>query len=157
MTEWLNRTELNWSPSQWTALDSGTIYGFFSMYQWHSEYWYEHCEHCEHSLTMAIVDLLGFLPENYKLLEKTAYLFFPQHIMEFIFFKFMLVSHASNLGWRGRWEGGSGWGTHVNSWLFHSNVWQNSLEIKKKRIPIVYYRFSLCEGSFFSIPWTVGH
>ena len=25
-------------------------------------------------------------------------------------------------GWRGRWEGGSGWGAHVNPWLFHSNV-----------------------------------
>ena len=25
-------------------------------------------------------------------------------------------------GWRGRWEGGSGWGTHVNAWLFHFNV-----------------------------------
>ena len=25
-------------------------------------------------------------------------------------------------GWRGRWEGGSGWGTHVNPWLFHLNV-----------------------------------
>ena len=36
-------------------------------------------------------------------------------------------------GWRVRWEGGSGWGTHVNPWLFHSNVWQNSLQIKKKR------------------------
>ena len=34
-------------------------------------------------------------------------------------------------GWRGRWEGGSGWGTHVNPWLFHFNVWQNSLQIKK--------------------------
>ena len=21
------------------------------------------------------------------------------------------------VGWRGRWEGGSGWGTHVNPWL----------------------------------------
>ena len=35
--------------------------------------------------------------------------------------------------WRGRWEGGLGWGTHVNPWLFHSNVWQNSLQIKKKK------------------------
>ena len=26
------------------------------------------------------------------------------------------------IGWRGRWEGGSGWGTHVNPWLFHFNV-----------------------------------
>ena len=25
-------------------------------------------------------------------------------------------------GWRGRWKGGSGWGTHVNPWLFHFNV-----------------------------------
>ena len=22
-------------------------------------------------------------------------------------------------GWRGKWEGGSGWGTHVNPWPFH--------------------------------------
>ena len=25
-------------------------------------------------------------------------------------------------GWRGRWEGGSGWGTHVNPGLIHVNV-----------------------------------
>ena len=25
-------------------------------------------------------------------------------------------------GWRGRWEGGLGWGTHVNPRLFHFNV-----------------------------------
>ena len=35
--------------------------------------------------------------------------------------------------WRGRWEGGSGWGTHVNPWLFHSNVLKNSLKKKKKK------------------------
>ena len=28
---------------------------------------------------------------------------------------------------------GSGWGTHVNPWPFHFNVWQNSLQIKKKK------------------------
>ena len=33
-------------------------------------------------------------------------------------------------GWRGRWEGGSGWRTNVNPWLFHFNVWQNALQIK---------------------------
>ena len=37
-------------------------------------------------------------------------------------------------GLRGRWEGGSGWETHVNPWLFYSNVWQNSLQIKKKKV-----------------------
>ena len=31
-------------------------------------------------------------------------------------------------GWRGRWEGGSGWGAHVNPWLIHFNVWQNPLQ-----------------------------
>ena len=36
-------------------------------------------------------------------------------------------------GWRGRWEGGLGWGTHVNPWVFHFNVWQN-LPHKKKKI-----------------------
>ena len=25
-------------------------------------------------------------------------------------------------GWRGRWAGGLGWGTHVKVWLFHFNV-----------------------------------
>ena len=47
-------------------------------------------------------------------------------------------------GWRGRWEGGLGWGTHVNPWLFHFNVWQNPLQIKRKRkrkkIIYGYYR-----------------
>ena len=36
-------------------------------------------------------------------------------------------------GWKGRWERGSGWGTHVNPWLFHFNVWQNSLKKKRKK------------------------
>ena len=35
-------------------------------------------------------------------------------------------------GWRGRWEEGSGWETHINPWLFHFNVWQNPPQIKKK-------------------------
>ena len=26
------------------------------------------------------------------------------------------------IGWRGRWEGGPGWGIHVNPWLIHFNV-----------------------------------
>ena len=27
--------------------------------------------------------------------------------------------------WGGRWEGGSGWGTHVYLWRIHVYVWQN--------------------------------
>ena len=43
-------------------------------------------------------------------------------------------------GWRGRWEGGSGLGIHVNPWLIHANVWQNPLQyckvisLQKKKI-----------------------
>ena len=33
--------------------------------------------------------------------------------------------------WGGRWEGGSGWGTHVNPWLIHVNVWQKPLQYCK--------------------------
>jgi len=28
------------------------------------------------------------------------------------------------MGWVGRWEGKSGWRTHVHPWLIHVNVWQ---------------------------------
>ena len=31
----------------------------------------------------------------------------------------------------GKWEGVSGWGTHVNPWLIHVNVWQNPLQYCK--------------------------
>ena len=34
-------------------------------------------------------------------------------------------------GMGGRWEGGSGWGTHVNPWLIHVNVWQKPLQYCK--------------------------
>ena len=29
------------------------------------------------------------------------------------------LGRPRGIGWRGRWEGGSGWGTHVNPWLIH--------------------------------------
>ena len=35
------------------------------------------------------------------------------------------------MGWGGRWEGGSGWGTPVNPWLIHVNVWQKPLQYCK--------------------------
>ena len=31
------------------------------------------------------------------------------------------------MAWGRRWEGGSGWGTHVHPWLIHVNVWQKLL------------------------------
>ena len=35
------------------------------------------------------------------------------------------------MGWGGKLEGGSGWGTHVHPWLIHVNVWQKSLQYCK--------------------------
>ena len=35
-------------------------------------------------------------------------------------------------GWDGeKWEGDSGWGTHVHLWEIHVNVWQNRYNIVK--------------------------
>ena len=34
--------------------------------------------------------------------------------------------------WNGRWEGGSGLGTHVYPWQIHVNVWQNQYSIVKE-------------------------
>ena len=34
-------------------------------------------------------------------------------------------------GWEGRWEGGSGLGTHVHPWWIHVDVWQNQYNIVK--------------------------
>ena len=41
------------------------------------------------------------------------------------------LGRPRGMGWRERWEGGSGWGTHVNPWLIHVNVWQKPLQYCK--------------------------
>ena len=35
------------------------------------------------------------------------------------------------VGWGGRWEEGSGWGTHVYLWRVHFGIWQNQYNIVK--------------------------
>ena len=32
------------------------------------------------------------------------------------------LGRPRGIAWRGMWEGGSGWGIHVNPWLIHVNV-----------------------------------
>ena len=41
------------------------------------------------------------------------------------------LGRPRGIGWRGRWEGGSGWGIHVNPWLIHVDVWQKPLQYCK--------------------------
>ena len=38
------------------------------------------------------------------------------------------LGRPRGIGSRGRWEGGSGWGIHVNPWLNHVNLWQKTLQ-----------------------------
>ena len=65
-------------------------------------------------------------------------------------------------GWDG--EGGSGWGTHVHSWLIHVSVWQKLLQYykvirlqlkvkkKKKRIRLPMQEIQVQYLSW-KIPW----
>ena len=41
------------------------------------------------------------------------------------------LGRPRGIGWRGKWEWGSGWGIHVNLWLIHVNVWQKPLQYCK--------------------------
>ena len=41
------------------------------------------------------------------------------------------LGRPRGMGWGGRWEWGSGWGTHVNPRLIHVNVWQKALQCCK--------------------------
>ena len=43
------------------------------------------------------------------------------------------LGRPRGMGWRGRQEGGSGWGTHVNPWLIHVKVWQKPVQGKKQQ------------------------
>ena len=41
------------------------------------------------------------------------------------------MGRPRGIGWRGRWEGRSRWGTRIYPWLIHINVWQNPLQYCK--------------------------
>ena len=41
------------------------------------------------------------------------------------------LGRPRGIGWRRRWERGSGWGIHVNPWLIHVTVWQKPLQYCK--------------------------
>ena len=41
------------------------------------------------------------------------------------------LGRPRGMGWRGRQEGGSAWGIHVNPWLIHVSVWQKLLQYSK--------------------------
>ena len=67
------------------------------------------------------------------------------------------LGRPRGMGWGGRWERGSGWGTHVNPWLIHVNVWQKPLQYCKvislqltkiNEIIIIIIRHTYTKNSF---------
>ena len=66
-----------------------------------------------------------------------------------------------DMGWRGRREGGSGWGTHVNPWLILVNVWQKplqyckviSLQLIKINGKKMWDSNNFCHQSLMTIKW----
>ena len=73
------------------------------------------------------------------------------------------------MGWGGRRKRGSGWGTHVNPWLIHVNVWQKPLQyckvISLQLIKINGKKMDNCKGEVMSLShvrlfvtlWTVAY
>ena len=52
------------------------------------------------------------------------------------------------MGWGRRWEGGSGWGTHVHPRLIHVNVWQKPPQYCKVQFSSVQFSRSVMSYSF---------
>ena len=70
------------------------------------------------------------------------------------------------MGWGGRWEGDSGWGTHVHPWLIHVTVRQKppqyckviSLQLKFKKIiegPRAHRNCDFQNHSLYTMSWQV--
>ena len=80
------------------------------------------------------------------------------------------LGRPRGMGWGGRREGGSGWGTHVNPWLIHVNVWQKTLQycklislplikinrIQKKKNEGIHVSLPDCHGSLSLVLHQVG-
>ena len=61
------------------------------------------------------------------------------------------LGRPRGMGWRRR-EGGSGWGTHVNPWLIHVNVWHKLLQYCKV-ISLQLIKINRKKKEFMSIKW----
>ena len=64
------------------------------------------------------------------------------------------LGRPRGMGWRGRWEGGSGRGTHVNPWLIHVSVWQKPLQYCKV-ISLQLIKIHEKKFAYLSLKW--GH
>ena len=86
--------------------------------------WARYVFHCYYYPTTVFIPSLG--PTD-VMLQDDALTNFQPLMMN----KYKLESWFYKNRWGGRGEGGSGWGTHVNPWLIHVNVWQKPLQYCK--------------------------
>ena len=59
------------------------------------------------------------------------------------------LGRPRGIRWRGRWEGGSGWQTHINPWLIHVNVWQKPLQYCK----VISLQLIKINGKKYALQW----
>ena len=75
----------------------------------------------------------AFLPRSKRLLiswlqSPSAVILEPKKRKSLQVLRAGALGWPRGMGWGGRWKGGSGWGTHVDPWLIHVNVWQKPLQ-----------------------------
>ena len=68
------------------------------------------------------------------------------------------LGRPRGIRWGGRWEGGSGWGIHVNPWLIHVNVWQKPQYCKVISLQLIKMKNKQTNKKkpFFFLSWVVG-
>ena len=76
-------------------------------------------------------DQVGFIPGMQVFFNIHKSISVIYHINMRQMLRASALGRPRGMGWRGRWERGSGWGTHVNPWLIHVNVWQKPLQYCK--------------------------
>ena len=74
-------------------------------------------------------DQVGFIPgmQGFFNIHKSINVIYHINMRQML--RASALGKPRGMGWRGRWERGSGWGTHVNPWLIHVNVWQKTTTI----------------------------
>ena len=62
------------------------------------------------------------------------------------------LGRPGGMKWVERWEGGSGWGTHVHPWRIHVDVWQTNTILQSNSPPIKINKVIFLKKELISAP-----